>query len=369
MLDAEPQQNEGRPREESGKNTEPTESEAFFSHAMLLSRAAEIGAVAAASCRESGWDGDWLVVLQALCSLTAKQAAEGDPAPLFTAERLREEVAAIVGAPEAQWWSDESDSARKKFSNAWKVLESDIGRLDGNLLSRAAKNRVAGQIALRRPARLGTTNAMGYGLDVRPVDLASAPPMDEPPSVGANADRTETSGFEITYQEEMEVYPIPGLKRPLKLSLSGWRIVVIMMPIISAILVGSLLAWFLLMLWMSNETPRVLFQWTVLTGLIAGLIAWFCHPFYVLVNDRIVRAPALFEGTLPLGHVLVLRREGDKRVLRMLRFTAKCPICQGEVTIEKGRRQHRGRLVGECSRNPVEHTFSFDFITGKGQRL
>lgn len=369
MLDAEPQQNEGRPRVESGKSTEPTESEAFFAHAMLLARAAEIGAEAAANCRESGWDGDWLVVLQALCSLTAKQAAEGDPAPLFTAERLRGEVATIVGAPEAQWWSDDSDSTRRKFSNAWKALESDIGRLDGNLLSRAEKKRVAGQVVLRRPTRLGTTNAMGYGLDVRSVDLAATSPVNEPPPIGSNEHRAETGPLEITYQEEMEVYPIPGLKRPLKLSLSGWRVVVIMMPIVSAILVGGLLAWFLLMLWMSNETPRVLFQWTVLTGLVAGLIAWFCHPFYVLVNDRIVRAPTLLEATLPLGHVLVLRREGDKRVLQMVRFTARCPICQGEVTIEKGRRQHRGRLVGECSRNPVEHTFSFDFITGMGRRL
>jgi len=66
------------------------------------------------------------------------------------------------------------------------------------------------------------------------------------------------------------------------------------------------------------------------------------------------------------GYEAVLRREGDDL---MLRYTARCPICDGEVTIEKGRRQHRGRLVGECGRNPVEHVFSFDFITCKGARI
>ena len=369
MLDVEPQQNEGRSREESGKNAEASESERLFAQAVLLARAAEVGAEAAGSCRESGWKGDWLVLLQALCSLTARQAASGDPTPLFTAERLREEIASILGAPEAQWWSDDSDSVRKKFANAWKALENDFNRLDGHLLGRAMKDQVAGRIVLNAPARLGTTNAMGYGLSVRPIELPAAPPAVVPAAVAADANRPGTAPLEITYQEEMEVYPIPGLKRPLKLSLPGWRALIVLTPIIGALVAGGFLAWFLLTLWMSNEAPRVLFQWTILTVFVAGMIAWICHPFYVLVNDRIVRSPTLLEATLPLGHVLVLRREDENRVLRMVRFTAKCPICEGEVTIERGRRQHRGRLVGECGRNPVEHTFSFDFVTGKGCQL
>lgn len=369
MLDAEPQQNEGRSREESGKNAEMSETERLFAHTMLLARAAELGAEAAASSRESGWRGDWLVLFQALCSLTARQAAADEPTPLFTAERLREEIASILGAPEVQWWSDDSDSVRKKFANAWKVLENDFHRLDGHLRGRAMMNRVAGQIVLNVPTRLGTTNAMGYGLSVRPIELPAAQSTVAQPSVAAEANGSGTALLEITYQEEMEVFPIPGLKRPLKLSLPGWRALILVTPIIAALVTGGFLAWLLLTLWMSNEAPRVLFQWTIFTCVVAGMIAWICHPFYVLINDRIVRAPTLLEATLPLGHVLVLRREGENRVLRMVRFTAKCPICGGDITIEKGRRGQRGRLVGECGRNPVEHTFSFDFVTGKGRQL
>jgi len=56
-------------------------------------------------------------------------------------------------------------------------------------------------------------------------------------------------------------------------------------------------------------------------------------------------------------------------VLRTVHLTARRPVCDREVTIEKGRRQRSGRLASECSRNPVEHTYSFDFITCKGRQL
>lgn len=44
----------------------------------------------------------------------------------------------------------------------------------------------------------------------------------------------------------MEAYPIPGLKRPLKVSLLGWRILIVLMPIFGALAAGGFLAWFVL---------------------------------------------------------------------------------------------------------------------------
>ncbi len=368
MLDAALQTNEGRLREDSGKGPEGADAERLYRQATLLAKAAGIGAEAASGVRESGWKGDWLVLLQALCSLTARQASEGEPSPCFTAERIRQEIAVIVGAPEAQWWSEDSESARKKFTNAWKALENDIARIDENLRGRAIKCGVPGVAALATPTRLGTTNAMGYGLTVVPLEL---PPQDTAPAIQAAPQPAAqaAAAIEFTYLEEMEAYPIPGLKRPLRISLPGWRAALIASPLVIALIIGGLLAWFLLTLWISDEPARILFRWTILAGIVAGTLVWLCHPFYTLINDRIVRAPTFLEATLPLGHVLVLRREGDERVLRMLRYTATCPICDGEITIEKGRRQHRGRLVGECGRNPVEHVFSFDFVTARGTRL
>lgn len=56
-------------------------------------------------------------------------------------------------------------------------------------------------------------------------------------------------------------------------------------------------------------------------------------------------------------------------MLRILCYPARCSICDGEITIENGLRQHRGRLVGECDRTPKEHVLSFDFNTGKSYRI
>lgn len=150
MLDGALQINEGRQSEESGKRPEHADAEGIYDRAFLLERAATVGAEAASNARDNGWKGDWLLLFQALCSLTARQAHEGDPAPLFTAERLRQEIASIVGAPEAQWWSEESDSARKKFTNAWKALENDLSRIDENLRGRAVKSGVPGGGVARR---------------------------------------------------------------------------------------------------------------------------------------------------------------------------------------------------------------------------
>src|SRR5690606_15673069 len=161
----------------------------------------------------------------------------------------------------------------------------------------------------------------------------------------------------IDYLEEMEAYPIPGLKKPLKISLSGWRAALITLPVVIGLAIAGLLSWFLLALLASDVSPRALLQAAVLTGVIGGLVAWLCHPFYALIHDRIVRAPTFLEARLPLGHVLLIRREGEDRVLRMVRYTATCPVCEGEITIEKGRRRLRGRLIGACGRTPADTGF------------
>lgn len=70
-----------------------------------------------------------------------------------------------------------------------------------------------------------------------------------------------------------------------------------------------------------------------------------------------------------VDHVLVIRREGVRKVVRMLRFTGTCPLCGGEVEIQEGRRSLRGRYVGECGRNPLEHVFTFDHVLKTGYRV
>lgn len=140
ILDAQSRQNEGSLREESGKTPETNDLSTGYEKAALLAQAAAIGADAAAGLRRSGWKNDWILVLQGLCTLTAKEAAAGDPAPVFRWERICEEIAATVGLPDAQWWIGRAEEdARKKFSNAWKALEKELPNLEQNLHSRAVR--------------------------------------------------------------------------------------------------------------------------------------------------------------------------------------------------------------------------------------
>lgn len=365
MLDVQPQKIDGRLDEDSGRTPETDVESGTYSQAVMLSEASEIAAEAASDARANGWNGDWLLLLQALAQLTEQQAREGDPAPIFTAERLRQEVANIVGAPESQWWLEESDNARKKFANAWKALSSDIERLSENLKGRAYKNNVPGMVTLAPASKLGTSNAVGYGLAV--LELTQ-PQRANRPTIVPTAPPTQDA-LSIEYQEEMEVYPIPGIKRPVRISLPGFRAIVIALPVIAFLLTLGFLIWFVLMLWISDAEARTIFKGTVVALLVGGMFGWCVYPFYRLVEDKIIPAPATLQLTLPLGHALVLRQEGDDRVLRMVRYTAKCPVCGGNVGIEPGRRQHRGRLVGQCSRNPIEHVFSFDFVKRVGRQI
>lgn len=229
----------------------------------------------------------------------------------------------------------------------------------------------AGAAGIVRPylttSHAGST-ANGYGLTVTSIALPPNPSKDLP----ALVDRVEmpvSSDAEIDYLEEIEVYPIRGWNKPLRLSLAGWRIGLLIAPLLSSLAIGFLLVWFLIALGVSDLPARTVFKGTVIALFWVAILGWLLYPLYRLINDRIVRAPTFLELNLPLGHVLVLRREGDERVLRMVRYTAQCPVCKGDITIGKGRRMHRGRLVGECSRNPVEHVYSFDFVTGKGRRI
>ncbi|MBD5804515.1 hypothetical protein AZOA_39580 [Azoarcus sp. Aa7] len=362
ILDAERLTNEGSSREDSGNNSEATDYKDLAVRAELLARTSEIAREAAFGLRDSGWKEDWIVLLAAVSMLTAEMACAGDPAPKFTAEVLRGKAASLEGLTDAQWWSDDGETGRKKFANAWRGLEENFWRICENLCSRAAKAGVAGKVYLVS-TKVGATK--GYGLSVEHIEVPERGDAHAAELVA----QMRTQAAEIDYLEEIEVHPIPWIKRPLRLSLLGWRVALIIAPIVIALVIAGFLGWLLLMIWMSDLPLRTILQWTLLGVVMAGVVGSISRPFFLLINNRVLRAPTFLELTLPLGHILVLRREGEDRVLRMLRYTGTCPVCGGDVTIENGRRIHRGRLVGQCGRNPVEHVFSFDFITGKGSRL
>lgn len=106
----------------------------------------------------------------------------------------------------------------------------------------------------------------------------------------------------------------------------------------------------------------------------AGLIGYFClGSFFRLVNWRIVMAPMFFTRFNEVENAqleLVTLAEdstGATKEIRLVRYSAQCPICSARVLLRGGGYQYPGRLIGRCEESPAEHAFSFDRVASRGQ--
>lgn len=110
-------------------------------------------------------------------------------------------------------------------------------------------------------------------------------------------------------------------------------------------------------------------------GLLAGL-AWETMQVYRFLADlfdlRIVMAPSFMTPISEESVTLELRQahaDDDVGELAFVRYTAICPVCEGNVFIDSGRAAFPDRLVGRCRRAAREHVFSFDSATRLGRPL
>lgn len=352
----------GLARVQSGIDSEPIDS-------MTLSMTSRIASEAAKGLISSRGKDDWIVLMQAISDLTSDHAADGDPYPLFSADSLREKCGDL-DPHEKLYWTSQEDTGRKKFSKAWEKLVSSFPNLDGNLRERAAKARLPAKVELYEAQDPHDKRAKLYGLRAIALDLPAlldVSPSHEERSYPPSPPHLQAAAIE--YGEEMEVYPIPGIKRPLKFNLGGWNKLFMFLPLIGALIAIAFSAWLLLAILTSDLPVRQVFKISVTLLIFAGLISVMVWPLYLLIDQGIVLAPDFLQLTIPDAHVLILRKEGDESVLRMVRYTATCPLCGGVVTIAKGRGPYRHRYVGICKRNSVEHLFSFDHVLRQGRHL
>jgi len=92
-------------------------------------------------------------------------------------------------------------------------------------------------------------------------------------------------------------------------------------------------------------------------------------PWVRLFEDRIVFAHDLFVKFTEKPAQFELLRDGDLRLIRLVRYTATCPLCGATLYLEDGAPDYRRRLVGRCYDSPREHVYSFDRVTRKGRLL
>lgn len=95
----------------------------------------------------------------------------------------------------------------------------------------------------------------------------------------------------------------------------------------------------------------------------------FIRPWLRLFEDRIVVAPELITAIEQKSAQLELFRNGDLRIIRLVSYTAPCPVCGATVHLDNGEPDFPRRLVGRCADSPREHIFSFDRVTKKGSVL
>lgn len=326
-----------------GMNAETIDAKGVYHAANIIAEAAE-------SLNKSEGAKDAVVLLRALAILTAEDAFDGNPAPRFSAERLRKACAEVVGC--STYWVDNDDSARKKFRDAWRTLEARFKGFDDNLKCRAEKAGVAVRLGLFCEEDPNDRRAKRYGFNTlepwfeatdNGITATALPPV-----------KARVAAGEIEYLAEVEI-PLPLIRRHLEVNVSGWRSLVLTLPVVVAAAVGAAIGWLLLMIWVSELPIRKIFEMTLLLGLFGLLLIWLARPAVNLISYKIVRAPGIFQLADPLPLVLVLRPEGERAVVRLMRYTSQCPLCGGVIEVGEGSRELRGRYVGACRLNPIEH--------------
>lgn len=105
----------------------------------------------------------------------------------------------------------------------------------------------------------------------------------------------------------------------------------------------------------------------ILAGCAFITIKYMSQPIMRLAFDRVIKAPESILSFKEYDAEIEMHRDFKEQRTRFTRFTATCPICTGEITLQKGEKHHLQPLVGKCSESPFIHVYSFDraLMTGR----
>jgi hypothetical protein len=101
-------------------------------------------------------------------------------------------------------------------------------------------------------------------------------------------------------------------------------------------------------------------------GLSWALWIWFGRGLWWLLDDRLIPAPEVLLKWGEEPAQLENFKEGDVRILGLVRYSGTCPICAAKVELRYGDGNERRRLLGRCIEAPQDHVFTFDRVMRKG---
>lgn len=305
-----------------------------------------------------------LVVLRALASESAKRAASPDPQQL--------EFDAVALAQACGWQdSEEFDLAtsRIKSANLEKYLSSRATDLRAFFMQQGHDHA----LTLRKRSPPGRHRAQWFlapqALEPS-IAILEAQPADEPVEEGSVVD-----GGSITYD-----YAAAGTVKPSWLarllfgngrfktkSLRGLLFAGTALTPMICIAALALVVWMMLFLKRPVTTGDLAFF--VFAAGLAWALSDFVRNFWWLLADRITPASEVLLAWGEESAQLECFKEGDARIIGIVRFSAVCTVCAAAVELRYGEGNERRRIFGCCVEAPQDHVFTFDRVTRRGTRI
>ncbi|WP_439889753.1 hypothetical protein ACS7SF_10625 [Ralstonia sp. 25C] len=298
-----------------------------------------------------------LAVARALAQASLERLKNGHQIAKYNSANIADLVGQKVGPDGATAW----------LSKVWKGLEQTLEERRRGIQDVA---RQAGADIYAWPKKTpgagGAGNSSEYSIEFLPLPQGEAPVVTPLPG-------------EITYVQELTLKPA-FWARPLfrkGFPLKGWRRTAFIAFGVAVLLaVGGVL----LLTWIALNNPRVsssakdVAVWMLFAMMMSWIGYSILKPFSDLADLRLIMAPDVMVGFTELNVQLELARErpADEepfRVMRLVRYSAKCAVCGETVHLADGKKEFPGRLIGRCSEQPREHVYSFDRHTRIGRPL
>jgi hypothetical protein len=300
-------------------------------------------------------------ILRALAQESLKKADFEECKRRFTADEL---VAAAEESPkpaDPKKWIDWPGS----FSNYWQTKEPQIIEFA----------RQQGLQSYPKPERISTKGGPGNMATfcIRAVPL---PEIREEDHVFQEYPEKEGRQLQAHYEVASHGAVKPSwlanwLFHDGQIQLKHWHIWLIvgwLFLIGLGTLVFSYVGWFSL----SRPQPITTREITLFLTIFGfPYFVWLglLRPWVRLFEDRVVLAHEIFLNIKEKPAQYELLRDGDLRQIRLVRYSAPCPICGATIYLENGAPDYPRRLVGRCYESPREHVFSFDRVTRRGRLL
>ena len=279
-------------------------------------------------------------IIAYMISSTAKQVAGGSKPPTFTKEKFVEAC-------------HECKNADLVDANKW-VPKTQA--LRGALISLQAGIRSDRQIALHEKIGGGRGNTNQYWLAL----------MDE--SCDQAAESQSPIDLDISYQQTAKgevrpsvwlrwIFSNGELRNRSPKGLLFFGILFLLSASWVLLFVLSILGMYL-----SHEPLTIGHLTRLFVSCLFFYLVWrfAYHPWWQLVEHRVTLARTGVTAFSEDPCQLEMFRHNKEKWIRLVRFTADCPLCGGAIELADGKPDQRVPLVGRCQESPHYHVFSFD---------